>query len=373
MLLLDRIRNISLICLTAFGCAGNILTFIIVNRCFFRKTSSSAFISGLCIADSMVLCLLSFQVIGKMYSPVTSYDCGVFFFLDVFRLLSVWIICFINLERCSLVFNPCHISRLTSRKKAYIFVIILFIISLIIFSHYAKHMNIEYTYSTNQTMPIRSICVFKPKFHRVAWECIRSALTYWLTVPVCIICNIIIIKCLYHASRFQRTSYNNFNETLNLSSKQRQLTGMLVTSSICFVLTVTPSTIHSIYLAISKNFAGQQYIIHVLTNILLHFHHASNFLAFIFSCSRFRVELIDFFQKIFCAGIFEKWHKRSTATTEQMYVYSTRHQKTPIKLFTSKSNMRKRNNQNGIVVITMNNFNTRQGKNHGPGREAFYK
>ncbi|CAF0991533.1 unnamed protein product [Rotaria magnacalcarata] len=245
--------------------------------------------------------------------------------------------------------------------------------SLIIFSHYTKHMSIEYVYSTNQTIPIRSACLFKPNFHRVAWECLRSALTYWLTVPVCIICNIIIIKCLYHASRFQRTSSNNFNETLNLSSKQRQLTGMLVTSSICFVLTTAPSTIHSIYLSISNHFDKQQYIIHVLTNILFHFHHASNFLAFIFSCSRFRVELIDFFQNVFCARIFKKWHKHPTATTEQIYVYSTRHQKTPIKLFTSKSNMRKRNNQNGIVVLTMNNFNARPGKNHEPGREAFHK
>jgi hypothetical protein len=144
---LELVRTISLLCLTVFGCTGNILTLIIVNRRFFRKTALAAFISGLSIADCIVLFLHSLQIVAKRHPHVTSYDCVIFFFIDVFRLLSVWIVCFINIERCSLVFNPCHMPRLTNQIKSRIFVIILFIISLIIFSHYTKHMHIKNIYN----------------------------------------------------------------------------------------------------------------------------------------------------------------------------------------------------------------------------------
>lgn len=237
---------------------------------------------------------------------------------------------------------------------------------MITFSHYVKHMEMKYTFIGNQTLPIRSACIYGPNFNRIVWECIRSAITYWLTVPVCIICNIIIIQSLYQASRIERSLSGSLTDTLNLSSRQLQLTGMLVTSSVCFILTATPSTIHSIYLSITKNMNKNQYVVHVLTNILLHFHHASNFLAFVFSCLRFRLELIEFFRKVFCARFYEKWYKRSAATTEHMYVYSTKQPKTPVRLFSPKANSRKRNNPNDIVVIAMNNLNTtKTGRNLG--------
>ena len=335
MLFLERIRTISILCLSVFGCTGNILTLIVVNQRFFRKTASAAFISGLCIADCIVLYLHSLQIVAKLHPQVTSYDCIVFFFMDVFRLLSVWLVCFINIERCSLVFNPCHMPRITSQVKSRILVIILFIVSLMIFSHYTKHMHIEHVYNFNQTNSIRSFCAFKQDFHRLAWECIRLALTYWLTIPICIVCNFIIIKRLHQASRIERSLSPDSKMKLDLTSKQRQLTAMLVSSSICFVLTATPSTIHTIYLLITNKLDNRQYVVHMFTNILLHFHHASNFLIFVFSCTRFRIELIGLFRNYLCCKIYKKWYKRTTQNTEQIVLYSTKQQKTPIKLLTS--------------------------------------
>jgi hypothetical protein len=373
MLFLERVRTIAILCLTVFGCTGNILTLIIVNQHFFRKTPSAAFISGLCIADCIVLCLQSFQILTKFHPHVTTYDCIVFFFIDVFRLLSVWIVCFINLERCSLVFNPCHLPRLTSSIKSRLVVIILFILSLIIFSHYGQHMHIDYVYNQNQTNPIRSVCVFKPNFYRLAWECIRSSLTYWLAVPICIICNFIIIKRFHQASRIERTLNKDSKIKLDLSSKQHQLTGMLVASSICFILTSTPSTIHAIYLLITSNFTNHQYVIHIFTNILLHFHHASNFLIFVFSCVRFRLELIGLFRNYFYCQIYTNWYKRSTPNTEQVVFYSTKQPRTPVKLLTSKANQQRRNTPNAIVVLTTNNYYKKNGRNGGPCVPIYYK
>ncbi|CAF1041723.1 unnamed protein product [Rotaria sp. Silwood1] len=368
MLFFERVRTIALLCLTVFGCTGNILTLIVVNQRFFRKTASASFISALSIADCIVLCLQSLQIVTKLQPQVTSYDCVVFFLMDVFRLLSVWIICFINIERCSLVFNPCYMPRLTSRTKSRILVLILFIISLLIFSHYSHHMHIEYVFKTNQTVPIRSFCAFKPKFHRLTWECVKSGLTYWFTVPLCIICNLIIIQRLHRASHIERTlnnenlRTNHFVNTnkLDLSSKQRQLTAMLVTSSICFVLTATPSTIHAIYILITRKKTNVQYAIHIFTNILLHFHHASNFLAFIFSCTRFRIELLNLFRRYFYCQIYMKWFKRSIPNTEQNLIYSTKQQKSPMKLLTTKITEKKRNiqsqNHNEIALLEINKY-----------------
>jgi hypothetical protein len=371
MLFLERVRTIAILSLSVFGCAGNILTLIIVNQHFFRKTTSAAFISGLCIADCIVLCLHSLQIVTKLHPQVTSYDCVVFYLMDVFRLLSVWIVCFINIERCSLVCNPCHMPRLNSRIKSRLFVIILFIISLIIFSHYAKHMNIEYVYNQNQTQPLRSFCAFKPDFYRLTWECIRAALTYWLTVPLCIVCNFIIIRRLHQASRIERTLNNDSGCKLDLSSKQRQLTAMLVASSICFVLTATPSTIHTIYLLLTNNFNNRQYVIHIFTNILLHFQHASNFLAFIFSCARFRSELIELFHVFPRCEIYTSWYKRSTPNTEQILLHSTKQQKTPIKLLTPKANGQQR--QNEVVLLRLNNNPKKNGRQYGQNMQLYLK
>jgi len=363
MLFLERVRMIAILCLTVFGCTGNILTLIVVNQHFFRKTTSAAFISALSISDCIVLCLQSFHITTKFHPQVTSYDCLVFFLMDVFRLLSVWIVCFLNIERCSLVFNPCRMPRLISRTKSRVFILILFIISLLIFSHYAQHMHIQYVYKFNQTIPIRSFCVFKPNFDRLTWECIRSGLTYWFTVPLCIVCNLIIIQSLRQASRIERTLNNNNNNNNNLkypnnkfdlSSRQRQLTAMLVTSSTCFVLTATPSTIHTTYILITRKLNGFQYVLHIFTNILLHFHHASNFLAFILSCRRFRIELLHLFRRYFHWEIYINRYKRSIPQTEQNLIYSTKQQRTPIKLLTPKT-QQERNIQphyhNGIVNL----------------------
>ena len=371
--LLERIRTIAILCLSVFGCTGNLLTLIIVNQRFFRRTASAAFISGLCIADCCVLCLHSLQIVAKLRPQVTSYDCVVFFFIDVFRLLSVWIVCFISIERCSLVFNPCHMPRLTSQIKSRLLVLFLFLVSLIIFSHYTYHMHIEYVYNANQTKPIRSFCAFKRDFHRLTWESIRSALTYWLIVPICIICNFIIIRRLHQASRIERSLSPDSRTKLDLSSKQRQLTAMLVASSVCFVVTATPSIVHAIYLLLSRNLSDRQYAIHIVTNILLHFHHASNFLAFVFSCTRFRIELVQLFRNYFCFKIYTTWYKRSTQHTEQIILYSTKQQRTPVKLLSPKSNMQKRNPPNGIVVLATNNYNKRNGRSYVHYTQPNYK
>ncbi len=373
MLFIERVRTIAILCLTVFGCTGNLLSLIVVNQRFFRKTPSATFISGLCIADCIVLCLHSFQIVTKFHPHITSYDCVVFFFMDVFRLLSVWIVCFINLERCSLVFNPCHMPRLTSQMKSRIVVIILFILSLLIFSHYVRHIHIEYVYNSNQTIPTRSFCAYKKFFYRLAWEHIRSSLTYWLTIPLCIICNCLIIKRLHQASRIERSLHKNSKYTLNLSSKQRQLTAMLVASSICFIVTATPSTIHTSYLSITGNFNNFQYVIHIFTNILLHFHHASNFLVFLFSCARFRLELMEFFRRYFRCQIYTNWYKRSTPNTEQVILYSTKQQRTPVKLLSSKSNQQRRNHPHGIVLFATNNYYKKNGRNYGPCVPTYYK
>lgn len=368
MLFLEQVRMISILCLSVFGCAGNLLTLLVVNRSFFRKTASAAFISGLSIADCFVLCLHSLQIVGKLRPQVTSYDCIVFYLMDVFRLLSVWIVCFINLERCSLVFNPCHMPRLTSRTKSRIFVMILFILSLMIFSHYGKHMNIEYVIAVNGTKPTRSICAYRPGFRRLLWESIRSALTYWTTVPLCIICNIIIIQRFYQASRIERNLQNQSSNKLYLSSKQRQLTAMLVGSSLCFVFTATPSTIHTIYLQITNNLSNHQYTIHIFTNILLHLHHSLNFLVFMFTCARFRSELIDSLRIVIRCEIYAHWSKRSTAATEQYIVNSNKNNKIPMKLLSTKANGHRctnhQQNFNGIILLGSNVYPKRTTRFH---------
>jgi hypothetical protein len=371
MLLFERARIITFLCLSVIGCTGNLLTLLIVNRRFFRKTASASFISGVCIADCLVLCLDSLQIVTKLHPHVTSYDCAVFFLMDVFRSLSIWIVCLINIERCSLVCNPCRMPRLTSRLKARLIVVVLFIVSLLIFSHYGQHMNIEYVYSKNQSAPVRSFCAFKPDFHRLLWESIRSALTYWSTVPICLICNIIIIQRLYQATRIERTWNSQSPNGLYLSSKQRQLTSMLVAASICFVSTATPSTIHRIYLLTSNNLSSHQYIIHIVTNILLHFHHTSNFVVFMLSSARFRLELIELIRVYLRCQIYAQWHKRSTPATEQIFIHSTRHVKLPMKLLASKSNVRRYTHApqspNGIHMLANHQLLKRTQKTYNYG------
>ena len=366
MQVLERTRMVAILSLTVVGCTGNLLTLIIINRHFFRKTASAPLISGLCIADCMFLCLQSIQLITKLRPHVTNHDCLLFFLMDVFHLFSLWIICFVNVERCSLVFNPCRVPRLTSPIKARILVGILFLFSLLVFSHYGWHMKISYDYAENSTIPIRSLCEFQPEFNLVTWEFIQSALTYWSVVPLCIVCNIIIIRRLYQASQIERSLHPESSSKMYLSSRQRQLTAMLVASSVCFVCTATPSTVHRIYLLISDDVSVHHYVLHVLTNILLHFHHASNFLAFAFSCSRFRVELIELLRMHLRCQFYSPWYKSSTPGTEQIVFNSNKQQRIPMKLLTPKSNTRRRSlplqGPVGVIMAGNNPFPKRSGR-----------
>jgi hypothetical protein len=376
MLVLERFRTIAFICLSIFGCAGNLLTLIIIHQRFFRKTASAVFIFGLCIADCIVLCLHTLEIVAKDHPHVTPYECIIIFFIDVFRLLSVWIVCFINIERCSLVFNPCHMPRLTSRRKSQIFLLILFIISLLIFSHYGQHMYIAHVPHTNQTNSNLSYCAFKNDFPYFIWMCIKSSLNYWLTVPLCTICNIIIIKQLHQASRIERSLNYSSKSKLDLSSKQRQLTAMLVASSIGFVLTATPTTIHSVYILSKGDTSVTQYVIHIFTSILLHFHHASNFLVFLFSCGRFRLEVFQLFDRYLrfsICSISISCRRHSTPNREQMVFYSSKQQKTQVKLLSKNNNTRRRSTPNDLIQPTTNNYYRKNGRYYGPCVPTYYK
>lgn len=372
MLLIERFRTIAFIALSIFGCAGNLLTLIIINQRFFRKTASATFIFGLCLADCVVLCLHTFQIIARDHPRITTHECLLVFFIDVFRLFSIWIVCFINIERCSLVYNPCHMPRLISRMKSRLFVILLFCISLLIFSHYAQHTYTAHVSHPDQINVTLSYCKFKENFPELTWVWIKVSLTYWLTLPLCTICNIIIIIQLHRASRIERTS----NRTcLDLSIKQRQLTAMLVASSIGFVLTATPTAIHWIYISLEQDKSDSQYTIHIIISILLHFHHASNFLVFIFSCGRFRLEVIRLFRfycpNSFCTISFSCYRRSSTNLqsneTQPMAIYTKNPTRTPVKLLIVKRRSRQ------TRPVTNKQLSRKKPRHYGPCLTNYYK
>ncbi|CAF1231545.1 unnamed protein product [Didymodactylos carnosus] len=349
----ERVRAIILLLISIFGCCGNALTIVVVNQHFFRRTTTAAFITAVSIADFFVLFLQSYQILTKLYSrTLNSYDCTMFYFADVFRLLSVWVIAVMNLERCSLVFNPFHLPRLRSVVKARIFVCLLFCLSLLVFIHYAYFMKTQYIYDTisqtsneslivnlntthnyystyndskinlliDKSLPMRSFCSFYRQFNQLIWEYVKSSLTYWTTTPIVIICNCIIIFQLEKAFRIEkRMTSNELKCTTKLSTKQQIMTVMLLSSSVLFVLTSTPATVHSIYLLATKNRSNTQYIIHIITNILLHLHHASNFLVYLFSCRRFRTEMMKLCNIYFKCQIEKIGRHRSTDP-----IYSTK-------------------------------------------------
>jgi hypothetical protein len=228
----------------------------------------------------------------------------------------------------------------------------------------------------NQTNANLSYCAFNQNFSFFIWMCIKSSLNYWLTVPLCTICNFIIIKQLHQASRIERSLNYDSQSKLDLSSKQRQLTAMLLASSIGFVLTATPTTIHSIYIVLKQDKSVTQYAIHIFTSILLHFHHASNFLVFLFSCGRFRLEVYQLFNRYLRCSICSisiNCRRHSISNREPMVFYSSKQQKTPVKLLSTKANKNRRKTQNEIIQLTTNNYYRKNGRNYGPCMPTYYR
>ncbi|CAF1012118.1 unnamed protein product [Didymodactylos carnosus] len=326
----ERVSAISLLLISIFGCCGNALTIIVVNQHFFRRTTSAAFITALSFADFTVLLLQSYQILAKFrLKTATSFDCLIIYFTDVFRLLSVWMIGIMNIERLTLIFNIPHLPRLRSVIKARIFVCFLFCLSLLVFIHYAFFMETHYKYKsepqildvsstvtllnntnvTNQSVATYndskttslmskklrtgSVCYFKSEFKSLIWGYIKNSITYWTVTPIVIICNCIIVYRLQEASRIEKSiKPREFQFATTLSTKQKIMTAMLMSSSALFLITSTPATVHLIYMLATKNRSNTQYIIHITTNILLHLHHASNFLVYLSTCQRFRTEII---------------------------------------------------------------------------------
>lgn len=364
----DRIRLALMSCFTVFGCTGNLLTLLIVNREFFRKTASSAFISGLCIADSVVLFLQNLKILTGNHGRLAKHDCALMYFMDVFRLLSVWIVSFINIERCSLVFNPCSLRRITSPIHARCLIIVFLFISIVIFSHYSVNMNMVTNESTNnQTEKFYAYCEFSSNFSMVTWEIIKSSLTYWSSIPLCFISNLIIIIRLVQASRIERTfNQQSYSARYGLSNKQQQLMMMLVASSLCFILTSAPYNIHQVYILLREIHSPFHYKMHTATNVLLQFHHASNFIAFTISCARFRLELVKLFRTYLRCQIYTNWHKRSTPGTDQIFLNSNK-QRVPMKLLSPKSNSRQRSGdqapaQNMLILQSKNTLLQRSSR-----------
>ena len=272
--------------------------------------------------------------IQKIYRiPIYEFCILVFVLPDIAALTSYWLIITTTLERCIAVLYPLEVKLLITRKRCYIWIFIL-ILSFILISS-TQIISLKPLPQTPYFCGIRGTATQGYYYYyRSGYPYIKAILMSWIPSILGIVLNIIIVVSLTRATKEMKnirinqiSSIDNLNEHLSNTpkfideklknneennsrkksfkffkifhekiipkmSQERQITIMLSTISITFVLLTAPYSIYEILRKMNpnstkfKNRITQRVIIFFLDCL-----HATNFILYCLTGKKFRQEL----------------------------------------------------------------------------------
>lgn len=293
------INDYYLYMICGIGIPGNIAC--ILTLIFMRPVMSST-IYMLCLAGVDTIAL----VLKMTYFQLTAFDVQIgargcqliFLFGTVSQQLSNWILVAMTLERFIAIWFPFKVKTFCNRRNAiasFVFMLVFFILA-----------NLQFVFTFEEvTDPfVKFDCRPKQEYDRFVtyvWYWIDGVLYAFLPISLISVFNALIIHAIRKSSREQK---DLTNRAINMSEKltqQRQLTLMLLTISLVFVILILPNCIFFIlkaYWSWQETMQGQaQYFLVFQTVFLLSdLNHAVNFYLYCLSGRKFRQK----FAQIIC-------------------------------------------------------------------------
>ncbi len=344
-LLGNRIGTIIYSIIYILGCFGNILALITFSGPHMRQISSSIFLLILSISDTISLITSLWFFLADAFSiQLQNYSALACrfrtFFAYVFMDLSSWCIAGLAFDRFLRTETPLRAKLICVPRNALIMILIFFLLLCGINGHYFS-AGIGQERGGNRTtahcLENRETYPNYYYFYKIIWPKIDMIIFCFLPACIMILCNVRIIYILRRQRhRFERqvsqngkVKITNLQQTLDgcvpikkFSSHrkaiERQMSLMMFSCVIVFLITTVPVTIYLILLeqiiVNYPNFARDNaYYVFIfrMLRALMYVHFSCNFYLYCLTSRIFRGE---FLQTITCRKIVLKTNQDTTAS-----------------------------------------------------------
>lgn len=292
----ELINNYYLYLVCSIGVPGNVAC--IVTLTFMKpKVSSALYMMTLAVADLSALALkLSYLLLTKNDVELGDRLCQLIFMLGTAsQMYSNWILVAMTLERFIAIWFPFQVKKLCTKKNA-LFIIVALLVFFIL-------SNVQFLFTFEEVKDPFMSWDCRPKaeyreFVQFVWYWIDGALYAILPIILITILNSLIIYSVRKSSRAQLHLTNRIQKINEKFSQQRQITMMLLTTSIMFLLLVMPNCIFFIareYWTWKETPLGisQYYLVYQIVFLLSDLNHAVNFYLYCLSGRKFRQKFVE--------------------------------------------------------------------------------
>ncbi|XP_064597759.1 probable G-protein coupled receptor 139 [Liolophura sinensis] len=296
--------------LTIVGLIGNSLSMVTILR-MRPQTSSSLYVAFLAVMDSCSLVIkLVFQQVTKYDIGIGSGGCRVLLFLgNASVMVANWLVVVMTAERLLAIWFPFKVAEISTKSKAYIVYISLLVAFMGVNCFYLFTFEEDYDEVTFFT------CEPMDEYKDVVVNVL-----YWLDA-VCyalapclllIIFNCLIVLGTWMSVRVQKKLTQNKDQMDEKRKQQNQITVMLVTVSVIFLVLTMPNGIFFMHTGNwnpnSNDAWAEKILVERIILFLSDCNHAVNFFLYFLSGRRFR----KMFLKMFCPKCAARRQQEST-------------------------------------------------------------
>lgn len=304
------------------GLIGNFLSILVFSRKALRTRSCSIYFLALSTSDVHVL--IGYTIENLLYHGYeiqllsNSFMCKTIIFLIYASTdISNYLLTLAAIDRCILIFNTSTQYRFCRQSTAKIMIGLVVILFSLMNSHFLFGFQID---STGSCMPTSRVYIDFYVHHYDSYiDIIKTVLIPFIIIFFCN--TFIIFKYTRGRSSLISKSSANRSKTRRRKEKDRQLTWLLISTSLLFILLSLPSEINDfVRTHLTQHFqmknACQLWAITTVLILLHQINHASHFYVYTLTGPIFRKE----FQKLICIFHSTSQQKPSNALSRRTSV-----------------------------------------------------
>ena len=285
------------------GTIGNTLAIVVLSKKKMRRMPSSLILIVLAVSDLLMLyigllrhCIREYTGVDIRYFTLTG--CRIHIFLVYFiNHLSAWLLVAVALERFISVWFPFRAKTICTHRNAALGVCAIAVALVGINLHFFWTYGERIVHIADSNRTLRNACHHREHFDtflKEIWPGLEASIFTYIPFTIMLVCNTLIIFRLARA-RLQRRHLSATSHGSHDSIRMTTMTGMLLAATFTFLILNTPV---SLYLSGQSTFwkderkQNQNFkIFWVITQQLMYFNNAINFLLYFASSTRFRQEL----------------------------------------------------------------------------------
>lgn len=241
---IENLLHYGTIVIIVFGLVFNLMSMIVFTTKGMRKHSQNSYLLALAIYESNVL-VFNFMV-GVLRAQHSDIINRVFednewlcithsVVVELFNLLSIWMLVCMTVERCVVVIFPLKASKLCSLRNSRITVIV----ATLILSLISCHKILVSGFEGDSVYGYKACITNRIKLSSAIY--VYVALNTWLPMVIIITANIVILVCIYR-TRNKLTAFGSRNTKAPGRGRSRQdrLTRTMIMISLAYIVLLLP-------------------------------------------------------------------------------------------------------------------------------------